>query len=116
MRMVDDGPMLVAIPTTSSPAWGEDSAIAIVRRSLRRRGFGLDVAGGPMAVVLDRHHPDAAAAIEGGEAIELASAWPSDASIVLTAAGRWWVWEYGAVAPADSQARTLASQASGTRS
>jgi hypothetical protein len=102
------------IVADQSAAQREERAIAILRRSLRRRGLGAEVVAGPMAVVPSRDHPDAELALEGPEAGELAAAWPSGAALVATAGGRWWVWEYGSTAPADELARALASRV-GTR-
>jgi hypothetical protein len=92
----------------------EDRLLAILRRNLRRRGLAPELVAGPTAVVPTRDHPDAELAIEGAEAVELAASWPQGAALILTGAGRWWVWEYGSTAPADALARQLQAQA-GTR-
>jgi hypothetical protein len=92
----------------------EERLLAILRRNLRRRGLAPELLAGPTAVVPTRDHPDAELAIEGAEATELAASWPQGAALILTGAGRWWVWEYGSTAPADALARQLQAQA-GTR-
>jgi hypothetical protein len=92
----------------------EERLLAILRRNLRRRGLSPELLAGPTAVVPTRDHPDAELAIEGAEATELAASWPQGAALILTGAGRWWVWEYGSTAPADALARQLQAQA-GTR-
>ena len=89
----------------------EEQIRAILRRNLRRRGVSAELLAGPTVVVLRRDHPDAEMAIEGAEAVELASSWPQGAALVLTGAGRWWVWEYGSMAPADALAKSLQAQA-----
>jgi hypothetical protein len=92
----------------------EERLLTILRRNLRRRGLAPELLAGPTAVVPTRDHPDAELAIEGAEATELAASWPQGAALILTSAGRWWVWEYGSTAPADALARQLQAQA-GTR-
>ena len=92
----------------------EERLLAILRRNLRRRGLAAELLAGPTVVVPGRDHPDAELAIEGTEAAELANSWPQGAALVLTGAGRWWVWEYGSMAPADALARQMQAQA-GTR-
>lgn len=92
----------------------EERLLAILRRNLRRRGVPPELLAGPTAIVPTRDHPDAELAIEGAEAADLADSWPQGAALVLTGAGRWWVWEYGSTAPADALARQLQTQA-GTR-
>jgi hypothetical protein len=92
----------------------EERLLAILRRNLRRRGLSPELLAGPTAVIPTRDHPDAELAIEGAEATELAASWPQGAGLILTSAGRWWVWEYGSTAPADALARQLQAQA-GTR-
>jgi hypothetical protein len=89
----------------------EEQLLAILRRNLRRRGVPAELLSGPTVVVPRRDHPDAEMAIEGAEEAELARSWPQGAALVLTAAGRWWVWEYGSMAPADALARSLQTQA-----
>jgi hypothetical protein len=115
--LMDEVPSQIASPpifSDPSPAVREERFIAILRRSLRRRGLGTEIAAGPMAVVPSADHPDAEVAIEGPEAGELAASWPSGAALVATAGGRWWVWDYGSTAPADGLARELAARV-GTR-
>jgi hypothetical protein len=97
-------------PTASQ----EEQILAILRRNLRRRGLSAELLAGPTLIVPRRDHPDAEIAIEGAEEAELAGSWPQGAALVLTGAGRWWVWEYGSMAPADALARSLQAQA-GTR-
>ena len=100
--------------SAAATAGREERILAILRRNLRRRGVSPELIAGPTAVVPTRDHPDAEQAIEGAEAAELANSWPQGAALVLTGAGRWWVWEYGSTAPADALARQLQAQA-GTR-
>jgi hypothetical protein len=82
----------------------EEMAAAALRLLLRERGLGADVLGGPMAVV----PPGSVGAFSPGHDPELdapLSVGPHlGAFLVQTGAGRWWVWEYGAVAPADQRA------------
>lgn len=104
------GLLLAAAPAPAAaeyvPAWieAESTAIATLRRLLRRRGFGPEVTGGPMVAVppgqstLLDFDPDAAtgAPLDSGP--------QPDAWLIGTNAGRWWVWETGASAPADREA------------
>ena len=87
------------------PAWleAESGAIATVRRQLRRRGFEPDVTAGPMVAL----PPGQVSLLDFGpdEASELLeTGLQPDAWLVETNAGRWWLWETGATAPADRAA------------
>jgi hypothetical protein len=101
-------------PDVPPSALVEERLLAILRRNLRRRGVPTELVIGPIAVIPTRDHPDAELAIEGSEAVELAESWPQGAALILTGAGRWWVWDYGSTAPADALARQLQAQV-GTR-
>jgi hypothetical protein len=94
-----------------APAWleAETGAIATMRRQLRRRGFEADVTAGPMlamppgqATLLDFGPDDASALLETGL--------QPDAWLIETNAGRWWLWETGATAPADRGAEWARDQ------
>jgi hypothetical protein len=100
-----------AMPVASAaaegaPAWleAESAAIATLRRLLRRRGFGAEVTAGPMLAL----PPGQATVLEfGGDGdggALLDTGLQPDAWLVETNAGRWWLWETGAAAPADRAA------------
>lgn len=87
----------------------EGQAIAMLRQQLHRRGFDASVTGGPMQGV----PPGAASAADfdgdGDMGVPIGQV-QSAAWLVWTDAGRWWVWEYGAAAPADRRAARLQGQ------
>jgi hypothetical protein len=97
-------------------ATGRDAAellpIAGLRVLLRERGFGPDVTAGWMAATAPGKATDFVPygldpevdALIGGVV-------QPDAWLVQTVAGRWWVWEYGAAAPADERAALYETQA-----
>lgn len=92
----------VPAPIEASP-FDEGAAIAVLRPLLAGRGFDESVARGPMFAIppgqvsgADFHgDPEMDAPLAGIAA---------GAYLVWTEAGRWWVWEYGASAPADQRA------------
>src|SRR5829696_2327902 len=93
------GLLAAALPASaaaeSAPAWleAESTAIATLRRLLRRRGFDPDVTAGPMValppgqVTVLEFEPD------GGTGALLDAGIQLDAWLVETNAGRWWLWE-----------------------
>ena len=88
-----------------APAWLDDEswAISTLRRQLRRRGFDPDVTAGPMLAL----PPGQASLLDFGPDEPsglLDTGLQPDAWLVLTNAGRWWLWETGAAAPADRAA------------
>ena len=96
---------------TSSPArirLTEAQVVERLRPMLARRGFESDVIDGPMiarapgqlAGILDSSFDDTHA-----DADALIHPLQRDAWLVVTTAGRWWLWEYGVTAPADRRAQ-----------
>jgi hypothetical protein len=73
----------------------EETAASALRLLLRGRGLGPDVLAGPVAVE-PPGSPELGAPLPGGP--------QPGALLVQTGAGRWWVWNYGATAPADQRA------------
>jgi hypothetical protein len=110
----DLAPAVVAVPAARDRWYLDEGAtsggtaasvpIPTLRRLLAGQGFGADVVDGPMGAT----PPGQATPLDfaGDDALDL----PLDAGIqreawlVQTAAGRWWLWEYGASAPADRRA------------
>jgi len=86
----------------SPPGWRGDDAIATLERLLRDRGFGEDVAFGPMDAFAPGDDGPRAAVGTGDVRLDAPiGARQPEAWFVYTAAGGWWVWDYGAAAPAD---------------
>jgi hypothetical protein len=96
-------PAMAPVPP---PASVGTSAIPTMRRLLAGRGFDADVVGGPMMEL----PPGQATAEDFGRDGELDTLLPIGvqpaAWLVATDAGRWWLWETGAAAPADARAET----------
>jgi hypothetical protein len=99
----------VAPAAAFEPTLDEAKAIAMLRPRLHRRGFDSSVAGGPMLglppgeVTLEDFVGDDDTDLPVGQV--QSAAW-----LISTNAGRWWVWEYGAAAPADRRAALLQAQ------
>jgi hypothetical protein len=97
----------------SAPAWleAESTAIATLRRLLRRRGFDPDVTAGPMVALPPGQVTVLEFGPDGGTGALLDAGIQLDAWLVETNAGRWWLWETGAAAPADRAAEQARDQA-----
>jgi predicted metal-binding membrane protein len=90
-------------PLTASVApgtWRAADAVAALRSSLGGRGATDRLVRGRM----EASRFDPALEIAPGERAKADLTWPAEAWLVTTADGRWWVWEYGATAPADAAA------------
>jgi hypothetical protein len=83
----------------------------VLRRLLAAQGFGADVVDGPMAAT----PPGQATRLDfAGDAtldLLLDGGMQSEAWLLETEAGRWWLWEYGASAPADRRAELAQDRA-----
>ncbi len=98
-----------APPPAMAYGWSVEQVAATLRASLRDQGFDKEAVLGKMAVLPPRNRPDADP-LEEPPAVA-ALAWPPAAWAVVTdASGVWWVWEYGATAPADELAKRLSAR------
>jgi hypothetical protein len=79
-------------------------AIGALRVLLRDRGFGPDVTAGPMIALPPGAAVYGARPAPDDEMEALVTPYQPEAWLVRTDAGRWWLWESGAAAPADLQA------------
>ena len=101
-------PLLAPLASDGS---AEGLATGALRVLLRDRGFGPDVTAGPMTAMApsvglaDRwlSSQDELDALVGPDQPE---AW-----LIQTDAGRWWLWESGAAAPADARAEVYQTHA-----
>jgi hypothetical protein len=90
-------------PTRVLDQHPEPREVTSLRKLLADRGFGPSVAEGPMLY----QGSDGASNFDyvvDAEADPLIGHDPAGAWLVWTAAGRWYVWDYGAAAPADARA------------
>jgi hypothetical protein len=91
-----------AVTPTVRP-WTADDAILVLRSHLADRGAGPNVVNARMGA--SRYDPALVIAVEQRAREDLI--WPDGAWQVGTGLGAWWVWEYGATAPADREALEL---------
>jgi hypothetical protein len=108
-------PPPVSAPTaayvTASTRLSEHEVLTRLKTLLARRGLGAAVSQGPMIAA----PPGAVSPADFDSDSGLESpvgAFQSDAWLVWTEAGRWWVWETGATAPADERAAQAQANAS----
>lgn len=102
-------PGLPPAPSQASVFDG-DAAIAALRPLLAGRGFDRSVVRGPMFAV----PPDLASGADFDGDPEMGGRLGAAVDrpyLVWTEAGPWWVWEYGAVAPADQRAAVYETHA-----
>jgi hypothetical protein len=87
----------------ASDGLAEGQTVGAMRVLLRDRGFGLDVTAGPMTAL----PPGAVARSALDDEMEaFVTPYQPEAWLIQTEAGRWWLWESGATAPADHRAET----------
>ena len=102
-------PAVAPAPAERAPI-AELPQVATMRKLLAGRGFGADVTAGPMVA----YAPGEARPFEfSGDAdmgILPLGAFQPEAWLIETNAGRWWLWDYGAAAPADRRAATQEAQ------
>jgi len=101
---------LVAVPrppAAANPpaAWTGDQAIGRLRVLLAGRGFGADVTAGPMVAYPPGNAWPLDFTTDGELEAVLSSGLQAEAWLIETNAGRWWLWDYGATAPADRRAQ-----------
>jgi hypothetical protein len=82
------------IATTGTRGWTGDAAVAALRSRLRVRGYGPEVAAGPMLARWDAAAPPSPLAGEPALPLSLRRSTPG-AWLVATEAGAWYVWEAG---------------------
>jgi len=102
-------PALAPEPVASSGApWSDDAAATTLQRLLRDRGYGEDVLFGPMAAWAPGDGGYLAAPRTGDPRLDAPlGERPAGAWFVYTNAGGFWIWDYGAAAPADRLAEIL---------
>jgi hypothetical protein len=106
---VAPAPALVPEPAASSGApWSHDAAATTLQRLLRDRGYGEDVLFGPMTAWAPGDDGYLDAPRTGDPRLDAPlGGRPAGAWFVDTNAGGFWVWDYGAAAPADRLAEIL---------
>ena len=98
-----------ALAHAQDPA-AEMQAMARLRPMLAARGFGQDVVDGPMMARAPGQTMPSDLIVDA-EGDELTGGVQPEAWLIWTTAGRWWLWEYGVVAPADHLALVAEVQA-----
>jgi hypothetical protein len=100
-------PLLAELASDGS---AEGLAVGAMRVLLRDRGFGPDVTAGPMTALA----PGAELydlLLSSDELDALVVPYQPQAWLIQTDAGRWWLWESGAAAPADMRAEVYQTHA-----
>lgn len=96
-------PAVAPAPAERAPI-AELPQVATMRKLLAGRGFGADVTAGPMVAYAPGEARPFENSIDAEMGILPAGAFQPEAWLIETGAGRWWLWDYGAAAPADRRA------------
>jgi hypothetical protein len=103
-------PAVAPAPAERAPV-AELPQVATMRKLLAGRGFGADVTAGPMIALPPGQATPLDFERDGEIDAMLPSGLQAEAWLIETNAGRWWLWDYGATAPADQRAETYQTHA-----